>query len=130
MQGVALAQQLKASDTFRLLDDGHGALCLMAVDAEGTLARTTNDTCDRLFRATMDLYDDMTLRRTSSLLLSAAFIAPDDRPAWFRFQAEATFQEACAPRSIIAKVKKVLFCWWCSCLAWKPPRRGLFPFSA
>jgi hypothetical protein len=81
VRGVVLGQQLKDSDTFRLLDDGHGALCLQTVDADGTIARATNDACNRMFRASMDLYDDLMLRRTSSLLLSAAFIAPDDRAA-------------------------------------------------
>jgi hypothetical protein len=103
---MALGQALKDSEAFRLLDDGHGALCLMATDTDGALGRATNAACDRTFRAAMEMYDDFTLRRTSSVLLSAAFIAPDDRPHWFRFQIEATFQNRCAPRTILGKVRE------------------------
>ena len=102
---MGLGQQLRLSETFRLLDDGEGALCLMIIDPQGVMAAATNTACERQFRAAHELYSDYMVRRTSPILLSAAFIAPDDRPAWFRFQIEATFRDQCQARTILGKVR-------------------------
>ena len=68
--------ELRESETFRLADDGHTAVCMAFLDADGGRTTCSNSVMDSMFCGVVEANAEMIKRKTMPILLQISYVPP------------------------------------------------------